>query len=386
MPATYQLVESTDLTPSHDPFSFAKNERYPENVQERNYATSKEAQNRVINQEQNFRPDLVINTNPDAVNGPPIITPDGTVLGGNSRSMTISRVYRNSGGDAYRNALKAQASTYGIDPSKVDGMRRPVLVRVVDSPGGLESTRRMASDLNRPLTAALGESEKAVSTGRNIKPETMNWISDELTQNDSTLRELMAARGPAILGKLVDDGAIAERERPQYLDSKTGGLNEAGKTFVEKALIGKVLDDPGLIDSTPKGTLQKIERSLGAITSFAQRGDEWNLAPAIRYAVNELGKAQRAGMSTEDFLAQSNLLEKQRNPMLADLVRAIDGKPTELRKALMTFAHDAAANPEGQPSFFGGASAHDAFNHAFGTHLTDKEFRSGIEEAQEHER
>ena len=87
LPAKYKLVEAQDLTPSHNAETFAPNPSYPPGVQERAYHNSKEAQARVIQQAQNFDARYLVNTNPDAVNGPPIVTPDGTVLGGNSRTM-----------------------------------------------------------------------------------------------------------------------------------------------------------------------------------------------------------------------------------------------------------------------------------------------------------
>ncbi len=50
IPAKYKLVEASDLQPSHNAETFAPNPNYPPGVQERAYQTSKEAQNRVIQQ------------------------------------------------------------------------------------------------------------------------------------------------------------------------------------------------------------------------------------------------------------------------------------------------------------------------------------------------
>ena len=57
-------MEAESLQPSHNPFSFAKNEQYPEGVQERTYHSSKEAQKKVIDDSQNLKPDMVINSTP----------------------------------------------------------------------------------------------------------------------------------------------------------------------------------------------------------------------------------------------------------------------------------------------------------------------------------
>ncbi len=182
---------------------------------------------------------------------------------------------------------------------------------------------------------------------------------------------------------MVGDGVITERERPQYMDAATGSLNEVGKQFMEKALLGTVIDDPRLMESTPKSVLQKLERSLGAVTSFASRADEWNLLPAIRAAVAELGAIQRAGSSVDLWTGQASLFGGDRNPVVDTLMRALDGKPTAVKAALDTFAHDSDSNMPGQARMFGAADAFDAFNHAFRSTLTAQEFLDGLDRAAE---
>src|SRR5207245_9532298 len=109
--------------------TFAPNPSYPPGVQERAYHTSKEAQARVIQQAQNYDPRYTVNTNPDAVNGPPIVTPDGTVLSGNSRTMSTQRLYERGQGDTYRDYLRKNAQQFGLDPKAIDKIEKPVLVR-----------------------------------------------------------------------------------------------------------------------------------------------------------------------------------------------------------------------------------------------------------------
>jgi hypothetical protein len=378
MPARYVLAEAADLIPSHDPSTFAKDPRYPEGVQERAYDKSKEAQARVIDQAQNYEPAYTVNTNPDAVNGPPVITRDGTVLGGNSRTMSTIRLYRDGKGETYRSALKRQAEEFGISPDAVDGMKEPILVRRIDTPGDTENLRRIGTDLNRSMTGALGAAEKAVSAGKNIRPDTLRNVSGMLQEGDHTLRELMAAQGPKLVQMMVSDGVITDRERPQYVDAATGGLNDAGKAFVEKALLGSVIDDPRLMEDAPKSVLNKIERSLGAITSFSGRADEWNILPVIREAVGELGSIQREGSSVELRTAQSSMFGGERNPLVDAMLKALDGKPNALKDAFDTYSRDADANLPGQSRMFGEANAFDAFNHAFGSSLSEQEFHDGL--------
>ena len=149
LPFTYRVVESDHLVTSHDPNTFAIHPDYPAGVQERAYHTSKEAQTRVIQQAQQYDPAFTININPDAVNGPHVISQDGSVLGGNSRAMSTARLYAVGNGDVYRAKLLDDAPVFGIDPKTVAGMKRPVLVRELVEPlETVDDARRLASDLN----------------------------------------------------------------------------------------------------------------------------------------------------------------------------------------------------------------------------------------------
>src|SRR5207247_7869601 len=181
----------------------------------------KEAQARVIQQAQNYDPRYTINTNPDAVNGPPIVTPDGTVLGGNSRTMSTQRLYERGQGDTYREYLRKNAQQFGLDPNAIDQMKAPVLVREISAPSDIEAARRLGTELNKNMTGALGTSERAVSAGRSITPQSLSAICGMLDDrgSDASIRDLLRERGRDVLTLLTRDGAITERERPQFIDT-----------------------------------------------------------------------------------------------------------------------------------------------------------------------
>jgi uncharacterized protein YdcH (DUF465 family) len=382
LPGIYRLVEASDLAPSHHAQSFEPNPEYPAGVQERDYKRSKEAQNRVIDQAQNYDPAYTVNTNPDAVNGPPVITPDGTVLGGNSRAMSTQRVYAEGRGGTYRDALRRDAAAYGLTPEQVVGMKYPVLVRQIDRPASLDEAQRIGSELNKNMTGALGVSERAVSAGKKLKPETLQTVSAMQNEDDSSLREVLGRKGPEILQMMVQDGALTERERPQYLESDGKSLSEEGKTFIERAMMGSVFNDSRLLDAAPKSIKDKIEKSLGSISAIGSRPDEWNLIyavrPALLRAVAEHTTIARNGSTVELTVNQRSIFGPGRNPVVDALVKVLDEKPNAVRTRFQNFATDAKQNLPGATRMFGGGEAFDAFNHAFGSTLTDEEFHHGI--------
>ena len=381
-PAKYRVVEATELQTSHNAQSFAKNPTYPSGVQERAYDTSKEAQARVIQQAQKYDPNYTINTNPDAVNGPPIITPDGIVLGGNSRAMSTQRLYKAGDGNRYKNALLAQATTFGLDKEAIRKMKEPILVREITAPKTVDELRALGSELNKSMTGALGVSERAVSAGKAISRESLNSIAGMIDSlgDTASLRDAMRERGKDIVSLLVKDGAITARERPQFVDTATGGLSEEGKTFVERALLGSVVDDPRLMDATPKSVLNKLDSSLAALASLAPRTDAYNIMPLIRDALRDHAEIAQRSIPVEDYLNQPALFGGGRDPAVDAIVRTLAERPTLVKAKLRQFAQDANFDMPGQGTLALGTqpSPSEAFKAAFGLDISDEQLEDSI--------
>jgi GGDEF domain-containing protein len=368
--ARYRIVEASDLKPSHDPMTFAQNPDYPAGVQERAYHTSKEAQARVIQQAQSYDPDYTVNTNPDAVNGPPVVTQNGTVLGGNSRAMSTARLYAHGDPTAYVRALQERASQFGIEPAAISKFRQPVLVREVSTPGTVSNAARIGSELNRSKTGALSPSEQAVSAGKQVSDGTLQAISRMASDlgDSATLRDVMRQNGQQIISRLGFDGAIPERQRPQFVDTATGGLSEQGKDFVEKMIRGRLVDDPALLDRIPKGVMGKLDSSLSDLASLGARNDGYNILPAIKEALKAHAEMAERGLTVDDYLNQQGMFGAGRAPEVDSLIRTLSQKPSQVRQAIKQFTQDARADVQGQGSLsLGGPqmSPQDAFRAAF---------------------
>jgi hypothetical protein len=383
LPAKYKLVEADTLLPSHNAENFAPNDKYPTGVQERAYHTSKEAQARIIQQSQNYDPRYTVNTNPDAVNGPPVVTPDGTVLGGNSRTMSTQRLYTRGQGAVYKDYLRENASQFGLQPEAVDAMKKPVLVREVATPPDVDAARRLGSELNKNMTGALGTGEKAVSAGRAITPQTLSNIAGMLDRMgpDSGIRDLLRERGKDVLSLLIKDGAITERERPQFVDTASGGLSEEGKQFAERALLGTVVDNPTLMDRAPKSILHKLGGSLADITSVAPRADDFNLLGAVRESIADHADIAARGSNVATYQEQAGMFGPERNPVVDAVTRKLAQNSKTVRTAFRSFASDANVAQEGQSTLMGmdRPTPERAFNDAFGTKLSAEQYAKGIE-------
>jgi hypothetical protein len=271
---------------------------------------------------------------------------------------------------------------FGLDIEVVRAMNEPVLVREVTSPKTTEEMRALVSALNKSMTVALGVSERAVSAGKAISLDTLANVSAMLDGlgPDASLRDLLRERGKDVLSALVKDGAITERERPQFVDTGTGGLSEEGKTFVERALLGSVIADLRLMDATPKSILNKLDGSLAALAGIAPRTDAYNILPIIREALREHGEIAQRGTTVEDHIAQGGLFHGDRDQAVDALTRMLADKPMIVRERFRRFAEDANFDVQGQSTLglIEQPSPSLAFNGAFGTELTDDELEGAI--------
>ena len=161
--AQYVIIDTRQVLPSHDPFSFAPNTRrgYPSDVQTRAYERDPAEQAKPILYERQFDPAFVINTSPTAIDGPPIILRYPGLQGGyqyidlsgNSRDMIIKRLYAHGRGDLYRDPLLAEAESFGISPEAIQSVEQPGLYRVVEiDPTDLPVLQRAVRAYNLPFT------------------------------------------------------------------------------------------------------------------------------------------------------------------------------------------------------------------------------------------
>jgi hypothetical protein len=379
----YKVVEASDLIASHDPNTFAPNPEYPALVQERRYDLSKDAQQRVIQQAQTYDPSFTINTNPDAVNGPPIVTTNSTVLGGNSRVMSTQRIYREGKGDPYRNRLVQSAEAFGLKPEEVQKFKEPVLVRVLDrDPGDVEQARRVAQDLNRSFTGALGINERAVSAGRSITFGTLETLDGWMQEMgpDTSIRDVLREHPKQILAALERDRVITDRERPQFTDPTTGGFSEAGKNFVERALLGSVIDDVNLLENAPKSVMNKVEGGLANLARLKAREDEWDITPLVRESLRDYARMTASGAKVEDYLGQPSMFGPAREPAVDAMTRFLQGKKAEIKKGFHLFALDSQfdVRRQGTLGLTAPPRAAQSFQDWFGGMVSEEEYRNGI--------
>ena len=365
--AQYRLVEADALQPSHDPFTFAKNPSYPADVQERQYHSNKNAQAEIMKIGQNIKPEMVINSDPTAINGPPQITPEGLVMGGNARSMALQRAYQSGGAASYREYLENHAEEFGLTRDDVQKMANPILVReIIDTPEDVEGLRRLGQDLNRSFTKELSEVERAVSAGKNLTRQTAEQITGELEGmgESGTLRSLMANNPLVFRDALLRDRVLQESDLPRYF-TEQGALTDAGKDFVENTLLGSVVRDADLLQSLPATLKQKLERVVPQLIELGQRTDAWNIVDDVMEASRQIASAQARGISLKDLLGQKQMFEAGPSRRVRAIARVLAKKPKEAAAVFRRFASEARSDVPGQAGMFGPADPSETFHRLF---------------------
>lgn len=361
-PVVYKVVEASTLKTSHDPFNFAPNPEYPEGVQERQYHTDKNAQAETARHAAEGKWDLFVSQTPTGTDGPPQVTPDGVVLGGNGRSMAIKRAYRGYGAPGYKDYLAEHAQDFGIDPEQVKGMKEPALIREFkESVGTPEEQRRLGRALNKPFTKQAAEFQEAVSAGKNFSPESVNSIAVRLEGlgEEGSIRQVMAADPAMFRSILLNDGVIQSSDLPRYF-TKEGALTDTGKIFVENALLGRVIPDSGLLESMPSSVRLKIERSLAGLVELGRREDQWNILSQMQDGIREILQANGEKLPLDAYFGErqqgdllgSEAAARQVDPKVKALAYTLDGSARKATQAFKRFAAEARLDSPSAPSIF----------------------------------
>lgn len=370
-PARYEVWELADIIPSHDPkSSFQRRPEYPAQAQERPYHSDVGEQGKVLQNAKEYNHEFVLNSDPTAGNGPPIVTKSGIVLGGNSRAMTLDLVYARhpEKAAAYRQALADKSSHFGLDAEKISAMNQPVLVRVV-ADMDLETMARKSREYNQTTTQKLQGGAEAISRARFFSDGTLAEIAAGVERNGKLAEYLTKAESAALVNRLVKDGVLLQTEYSSLTDAN-GLLNQQGRKLVKDALRGLIIADYDTLSRIPANIVAKLDLSVPALTRIRAAGPEWDLSGKITNAMKLIVEARKNKLDMEVWFRQSGVLNHLKDdPLLQVLALTFqNAKAKEIRARMEIFAKKAANSSVGQNALLGGpppADPKSAFKTAF---------------------
>lgn len=298
----YAVMSVEDLVMSHDAYGVV-NPDYPTELQprDRNRMASK---TQILSMVKNLLPELLV-ASPTAQNGSPIVSNDGIVVGGNARSAALAEAYATGHADGYKAYITEHASEFGLNPNNMP--KNPVLVRVVDIDGGLDT---LAKQLNESTTAGYSTTEQAL-----INEELIMKVISKLNIDESANLNSEANKDfvRSFMSLLPDD-------QKNEMMTKDGSLSAVGLVKVKQALFGAAYGSKEMLENLEQISPEFLNISNALMASAAQAAD-------IRYSVengvlNDLGvistilngvdllkTARHNNYNIEGYLSQTSLLD-----------------------------------------------------------------------------
>jgi hypothetical protein len=263
-PAQYRLMNLADLIPSHDfwrgsPGDNVAAGRFPESLQPRNYNDPAEAA-KVREHARAQQAHYWLEDTLRAEGGPPTVAPSGIVFNGNSRVMSLQMAAGEKKYDWYKSALREKAQHFGIDPSQVDAMELPILVRVVDIDPASPEASAFAREGNVSVVHAQSPVRTASSLAGMIDADLIESVP---IPEDGSFSDIV---GTGKTGREFRErirAALPPSVAPQYFD-KDGNLNDVGRELVRDMLLTRVLpvDTVERLLNNRKQLAATIEKSL----------------------------------------------------------------------------------------------------------------------------
>ncbi|MGM0783913.1 MAG: LPD38 domain-containing protein [Pseudomonadota bacterium] len=266
----FRVMDAADLRPSNTPDGRV-NPDYPQELQPRD-RTNANSQVQVRNIAARLNPER-LGSSRDAGTGAPIIGSDGVVESGNGRAMAIAQAYQQDGPQAraYRDAVRRQAEVQGIDPTAVDEMERPVLVR-----------ERVSNIERADFARRANESQVAGMTAY----EQAQTDADSLTADD------LQAWSPDQGG---DPLAASNRDFQRAFVQRLGN-NEAARYTTRDGQAS-----PELGQRMQRAVFAKAYQDADMVEMATEQGDQMrNLTAALQVAAPDLAVARETG-SQEAF-------------------------------------------------------------------------------------
>ena len=405
--AQYAVVEADDLIASHDPLTMAPRKDYPTGVQERRYHELVGEQMKVHKIGQTIRPEIVINTNPDGVNGTPVVTEDNVVLGGNGRTMAQQLAYAQHPESAarLRTYLMSQAKNFGLSTADVQAMKHPILVRKVQAGKETDKLRMLGRRLNESLTKGLDPRTAEVAIGKNfVNHELVGALTTDMEPDQSLASYLHNPKSAGFVKALERSGIIDEMNRDEFVDPETGLLNEDGRLRVERVLAARMIPDATLLSKMNQETRGNIAKSVPYMLRAEAAG--WDIRGALEAAVRGdiAFRAQSQIKTHEDYFDKQTVNETldpnhpaltiQKDNVARALLQVLDeyNGPNKMAAGFREFARRAeAAREVAGGSLFGGEEKETpdvALDRSFGLSqiskraISENKKRAKVEQAQ----
>ena len=297
----FRVVEASELKASNSPDGRV-NQRYPQELQPRD-RTNANSQVQVRNIAARLNPERLGSSN-DAGTGAPIIGSDGVVESGNGRTMAITTAYSQNSPQAqrYREFVRAEAERQGIDPSAVDEMQQPVLVRErVTNVDRADFARRA----NESTVAGMTAYEQAQADADSLTAADLQaWAPDESG-------DPLAASNRSFQRGFVQ--RLGNNEASRYTTRDGQATPELGQRM-QRAVFAAAYQDPDMVEMVTEQSenmrnlaagLQAAAADLAVARETGSR-EALDAIGTINDAVRLVRRSRQEGISVRELTRQTD--------------------------------------------------------------------------------
>lgn len=296
-----RVVDTSELIASNTPDGRV-NPAYPQELQPRD-RTNANSQVQVRNIATRLNPERLGASN-DAGTGAPIIGSDGVVESGNGRTMAITTAYGQNSPQAerYREFVRAEAERQGIDPSAVDEMQQPVLVRErITNVDRADFARRA----NESQVAGMTAYEQAQADADSLTADDLQaWSPDESG-------DPLAATNRGFQRGFVQ--RLGNNEASRYTTRDGQATPELGQRM-QRAVFAAAYQDPDMVEMVTEQAenmrnlaagLQAAAADLAVARETGSR-DALDAIGTINDAVRLVRRSRQDGISVRELTRQTD--------------------------------------------------------------------------------
>ena len=215
-------------------------------------------------------------------------------IAGNGRIAGLTAAYQRGSAGQYRADLTADASSLGIDPKVVEGMKQPILVRVMEKS---DVTADIGDRSNTAGNMALSAAEQAANDVDRIDFGKISFTTDGEVDNDSVLD--FAAQMPEV-------------ERNTLVDRNNKPTAQGYARFAS-ALFKKAYGDDELVRIAVQSNNEEISTIFKAMRAIAPKMarlaglGNLDIRGLVTQAAQMAINAKRSGVALKDYIAQDDM-------------------------------------------------------------------------------
>ncbi len=308
----------------------------------------------------NLDPALVLADSPVMDIGAPTLAADGRIVGGNGRTLFITRAYEIGKAGEYRAELERRLANLGIDPDAVRNMQRPVLVRQFSRQVDVKRAAMLSNEGGATVMSPLEQSK--------VDSERLGDARLQVAQDGA----LDGAENRPAIRKWVE--SMPENQRNAVMDSD-GRLSPEGQRRLSNAMLFRAYGDSPVLgrlveamDLGSRNLASAIGRTAPVVANMRADIASGNLHPLdlaadLQQAVEKFNQLREQGTRVADYMAQMDAFGYGLTPealMLLEFIGRNIQSPRRLMDGITGFVDrlTAAGNPR-QADMFGDAVVPD---------------------------